>query len=226
VSDLNAALATNTLPAAEYTMLLPPDTNSLPPTNSPGGDSYALITNHAGTARITGSLADGTALAQTVPVSEGGYVPVYANLYSGKGLLLGWINLESIATNGVGLTWIHPGTHSGLYTNGFTNVLMTNQIQLSQWTKPQNFDALTNLMFLDTINGDGLLPGIGISVTNSGKLKGTAVSGSVTPATGLVTLTYGAEASKVTAHGAMLDVTNGGGFFLTKTNAEAIQLGP
>lgn len=43
VATLTACFATNTLPSAQYTMRIPPDTNSAPPTNSPGGDGYALI---------------------------------------------------------------------------------------------------------------------------------------------------------------------------------------
>ena len=73
-----------------------------------------MITNHAGAANITGALADGAAFNQTVPVSQDGYVPIYANLYSGKGLLLGWINLDLTNTADVGLTWIHPGTRFGI----------------------------------------------------------------------------------------------------------------
>ena len=46
VANLMADLAANSLSSAEYTMLLPPDTNNTPPTLSPGGDGYALITNH------------------------------------------------------------------------------------------------------------------------------------------------------------------------------------
>jgi uncharacterized repeat protein (TIGR02543 family) len=229
VANLTADRATNTVPSAEYTLLLPPDANNSPPANSPGGDGYALIANSAGTARITGALADGAALSQTASVSEDGYVPIYASLYSGKGLLLGWINLELTNTDGVGLTWIHPGTRSGLYTNGFMNVLSADQILLSQWTNPGSFESLTNLSMLDAIGSSGVLTNIDISITDSGKMtgpSGASVSGSITPKTGLFTVTIGSGATKVTGHGAMLNATNGGGYFVTKTNAQSIQLGP
>ena len=101
VANLTADRAANTLPSAQYTLLIPPDTNNSPPDSSPGGDGYALIANDAGTAKITGALADGTAFSQSVPVSQDGYVPIYANLYSSKGLLLGWINLDLTNTPGV-----------------------------------------------------------------------------------------------------------------------------
>jgi uncharacterized repeat protein (TIGR02543 family) len=227
-ANLTADQATNTLPSAEYTLLLPPDANNSPPAHSPGGDGYALITNNAGTAKITGALADGTALSQTVTVSQDGYVPIYASLYSGKGLLLGWINLELTNTDGVSLAWIHPGTRSGLYTNGFINVLSADQILLAQWTKPANFDSLTNLSMLDTISEPDSATNTLVGVATSGKVTASSGAniGSITPKTGLFTVTIGVGTSKVTGHGAMLNATNGGGYFLSKTNAQAILLGP
>ena len=231
VANLTASEAANSLPPAEYTMLILPNTNNAP-ANSPGGDGYALITNHAGAANITGALADGAAFSQTMSVSQDGSVPIYANLYAGKGLLLGWINLDLTNTADVGLTWIHPKTRSGLYTNGFTNVLPANQILLSRWTNsPGNFDNLTNLSLLDTINNPEVLANIAVSITNTGKMTETGtktVIGSITPKTGVFTVTLGSGASRVTGHGAiiLLNGTNGGGYFLTKTYAGAIILGP
>jgi uncharacterized repeat protein (TIGR02543 family) len=227
VASLIADRAANTVPSAQYTLLIPPQTGSVPP-NSPGGAGYALITNHAGAASITGALADGTALSQSAPVSEDGYVPIYANLYTGKGLLLGWINLDLTNTSDVSLTWIHPGTRSGLYTNGFVNVLLTNQILLSHWTNsPGNFDGLTNLLMLETINNTTAEANIGVKITTLGKISGPSVSGSITPKTGLFTVTIGSGPAKVTGHGAiLLNAGYGVGYFLTKTNAQAIILGP
>jgi len=230
-TNLTADLATNLLPSAEYTMLFLPDTNNAPPTNSPGGDGYALITNKAGTATITGALADGTALSQTVPVSQDGYVPIYANLYSSKGLLLGWINLDLTNTNAVelnGLTWIHPARTTGLYQNGFTNVLLTNQILLSPWTNPPgNIVLLTNLAMFDAINDTNALTNIVVRTTAAGKVTGTSVNGTVNLKTGLLTVTIKEGKTSTTGHGAiLLNATNGGGYFLTKTYAGAVILQP
>lgn len=222
----SASVTGTTVSAAEFTLLIPPDTNNLPPTGSPGGDGYELINVKSGTARIAGSLADGTALNQTVAVSEDGYVPLYDSLYSGKGLLLGWINLDLTNTYGVSLTWIHPQTQTGLYTNGFTNTLSASQLPLAQWTTPANFDALTTISLLDTIDAPVALTNLTASVTASGKIEAGEVSGSITPSTGLVTLTMAAGEPRLTGHGALLDATNGGGYFLTKTNAQAIKFGP
>jgi hypothetical protein len=234
-TNLIADRATNNpgaLPSTEYTMLIPPDTKTAP-TNSPGGYGYALITNHVGTVKITGALADGTAFSQSVPVSLDGYVPVYANLYSSKGLLLGWINLDLTNNDGVGLTWVHPETRSGLYVKGFTNILLTNQILLSPWTNSStNIFAATNLSILDTINDTNALMDFTVTISNDYKLGEVAgpapLSGCcINPKTGLLKVTIGSGVNQMTGYGAfLLNETNGCGYFLGKSNAGAVILDP
>ncbi len=225
-TNLMANLATNTLPSAEYTMLMLPDTNSAP-TISPGGDGYALITNHAGKATITGALADGAAFSQSVPVSQDGSVPIYANLYGNKGLLLGWINLNPSNVSGTGLIWVHPPIHSGLFTDAFNS---TNSIMLSPWTNPPAEGVLanlTNLSILDIINNTNGVTGIPVNISTTGKVNGSEVSGTINLKTGLLKLTVGSGANKTNGCGAiLLNETNGAGYFLTKTNAGAVILGP
>lgn len=230
VADLNGNLTDTNQPAGQYTMLVEPDTNSMPPTNSPGGYSYALITNHLGTAKITGALADGTTLSQTVGVGGDHSIPVYSSLYNGKGLLLGWINLDPSNANNVSLTWINPGGHTVLYKSGFTNSLSAAQILVSQWTTPTDFSALTNLSHLITVGDTNGAVDAGIDVSSSGKITGVPtsenVSGAVTPKTGLVTVTIRVGEARATVHGALLTPTNGGGYILNATSSTAVQLGP
>jgi hypothetical protein len=227
---LTAYLATNSLPPAEYTVLIPPNTNTAP-TNSPGGDGYLLITNHAGTAKITGALADGATLSQTAPVSQGSYLPIYDSLYGNKGLLLGWINLDISNTAGNNLTWIHPVTTKGLYQSGFTNVLLGSQILLAPWTNPPaGLALLTSLLTVDTISDTNAVTNT-VMTSATGDISGTEVSGTINPKTGLLKVTLGSGADKTNGYGAILlnatnSATNGGGYFLTKTNAQAIELEP
>jgi hypothetical protein len=225
-ANLLANPATNNVPSADYTMLIPPATNGAP-NLSPGGDGYALITNNATTVKITGALADGTAFNQSTPVAQGGLVPIYANLYAGKGLLLGWINLDLANTNAAatGLTWIRPENASGLYPNGFTSVLGGNQILISPWiNSPANTGLLTNLSLLDTINATNALAEIPVTVNNN-SISDATVTGSINPRTGFLKVTVGSGASQLTGYGAILpNQTNGGGYYLTKTNAQAITL--
>jgi hypothetical protein len=235
-ADLIAFLATNLWPSAEYTMLIPPDTSSGPPLNSPGGYGYAVITNYAGTfenpasasVRITGALADGTALNQTVSVSQNGFVPLYANLYADKGLLLGWISLNPANSNintGSSLTWIRPAQGLGLYRGGFTNVIPVNQILLSTWINPSvNIASLTDLSLLSGINDNHELTTL-ITTTAAGKITGAAVNGTIDLKTGLLTVSIKDGQTTAIGHGAiLLNPTRGGGYFLTRTNAQAITL--
>ncbi len=229
-ADLTANFASNTLPPAEYTMLIPPsDNNNELAASSPGGDGYALITNNGTTVRITGALADGTAFSQSGPVSKDGYFPIYANLYAGQGLLLGWINLDltNLAAVAVsGLTWIHPQRLSGLYKDGFIDVLPGDQILLSPWTNPASavLANLTNLLILENINGSGTPVAVTVA---AGKVTGPLVDGTVNLKTGQLKLSIGSGADKTNIYGAiLLDETYGGGYFLTRSNAQAIELGP
>jgi hypothetical protein len=226
-ANLIANQAANSRFQGNYTMLIPPDTNNAPFNLSPGGNGYALIADSATTAKITGALADGTVFSQTAPVSLDGYIPIYTSLYGGKGLLLGLINLDLTNTSGVGLAWLHPETHSGLYQQGFTNVLQTNQILFSPWTNPpadSTLAKLTKLSMFDTTNDAGTPITVSIS---SGKVTGESVSGTLNLKTGLLKVTIGSGSAKTTGYGTiLLNATNGGGYFATKTNAGAIQLGP
>jgi uncharacterized repeat protein (TIGR02543 family) len=232
-TNLIADRATNTPLSAQYTLLIPPDTNSA---SSPSGYGYALITGSSGTAKtpatakITGALADGTAFIQSAPLSIDGYVPIYANLYSSKGLLLGWINLTN--ASGMSLAWVHPAVHSGLFTGAFTS---TNQIALSPWTNPPATNALpTNLVVVETTDNTPVQTNdFTITITNRtldfGKWSGpaTPLNGSIAPKTGLLKVTFGSGASKTTGYGViLLNGTNGGGYFLNKANAGAVILEP
>jgi hypothetical protein len=232
-TNLIADRAANTPISTEYTLLIPPDTNN---TSSPSGYGYALIAGSSGTTKtpstvkITGALADGTTFSQSAPVSIDGYVPIYANLYSSKGLLLGWINLTN--ASGAFLAWVHPTIHAGLFTGAFTT---TNPIALSPWTNPPATSALpTNLIVVETTNNNPVQTNdFTITITNGtfnfGKLSGpaTPLSGSIASKTGLLKVTFGSGTSKTTGYGVILrNGTNGGGYFLTKTNSGAVILEP
>jgi len=233
-ANLLADAADDTLPAAEYTLLVKPDTNNAPPTNSPGGESYALITNVVGrtaalgTARITGNLADGTAITETVPVSAQGYVPVYANLYGGTGLLMGWLNLNLTNVTDFGLTWIHPARNTGLYRGGFTNIVSTNGILLAKWTNSPatSLSAMTNLTIVPVTGTTNGAAHVLVSISSTGKITGVATTGTVNLKTGLLKVTSGTGANKISGTGAVLiNSATGGGYYLNKTEGQAIELG-
>jgi len=226
-AGLTAELASKATNSAAYTALL------LPSGTQPGfGD--LLITNHASAVTLSGALADGTSFSQQVPLSGLGDLPVYGHLYGGKGLLLGWLGLESGSPTG-SLTWIKEASRSSaLYTNGFTN---TVAVQGSPWTNPPPHVAAIDLPSgqLD-ISGGGLASNLTFTVAISSnntlvKLSGStnSLTGTNNPKTGSLTITFGNGNGKATtkATGAILqDTTNAAGFFLGKTNAGSFLLQP
>jgi hypothetical protein len=227
-ANLAAELAASGAASAEYTALVLPS-------GTPPGYGYMLITNHAGAVTISGGLADGTSFSQAVPVSGSGDLPVYGNLYGSTGLLFGWLGLESGSPAG-NLTWIKEASHSSaLYTNGFTNLVA---VQGSAWTNPLPHTAAIDLPSgqLDISGGSLLSPmTFKVAVSNNNalaKLPGSptnSLTGSITPKTGLVTITFGNGAGKATTAGTgavLQNVNSAGGFFLGKTNAGELLLQP
>ncbi|MGA2173474.1 MAG: choice-of-anchor tandem repeat GloVer-containing protein [Verrucomicrobiota bacterium] len=226
---LFAERASNTLNSAEYTMLLPPATNA--PSNSPPGYGYALLTNHAGTVTLSGSVADGAAFSQTVAVAPSGDIPLYASLYGNTGLLFGWLNLSN-GLSGTNLWWVRPASFFNLlYSDGFTNAV---SIYGSPWTNPPI--ASTNgqltiaggnlpqtLPFTVEILNDLLLP---LSATNA---PTNSLTGSINTKTGYLKVTFGDGNGRATlaGRGAFLQNSNfGGGYFTNKTSAGTITLQP
>jgi hypothetical protein len=236
-ANLVADLASDNLPSAEYTILFEASTNV--PADSPPGDGYALVTNHAGIVTLSGAMADGTSYSQNVPVSRSGDLPVYAVLYTNQanpnpGLLLGWINLTNLqaaAPSNV-LTWIkNQNASAALYTNGFTNILSS---QGALWTNPPAKSSAISLtdgqlvisnsgLFLAFTNiavSNNILTNLSVPPTN-------LLTGAINPKTGLLTFTFDSGNGTSRATGVILqNTTNAGGFFLTPTNAGAFNLQP
>ncbi len=130
-ADLQADRATFSAvsnPAPErgrFTFLIAGDSE---PERAPHGFSPGTVNvDAAGRLAWAGTLADGTVVSQKVPLSKDGRWPLFARLYGGGGVILGWMQFEEAATDDIhgNVTWIKPAlTASRLYTNGFT--LSTN----------------------------------------------------------------------------------------------------
>jgi uncharacterized delta-60 repeat protein len=136
----------------KYTMLL---SGGPEPVTSPFGQGFATLTlASAGSVTIKGTLADGTTISQTVPVSTDGQVPFYVALYGGKGSIFGWLALDDTTTNDIAghLVWTKPGGVTGaFYRGGFTNEVETLG---SIYTPPPSGSPALNLA-----NGVVLLEG-------------------------------------------------------------------
>jgi hypothetical protein len=222
-APLTAEVTDTTLAAADYTVLISQDTTAAA---SPAGQGYALIAEKSGVAKITGTLADGTAFSQSAAVAATGDVPVFISLYGGKGLLTGMINLTN--TSAPTLTWEHPARTSGLFKTAFTSSCPT---AVSLWTESAAGSVLTNLVNLSVVDStDTNSTPYVVTISDTGKIKGVddaPVSGTVTLKTGLISVTAGAHSSKVTGHGVvLLTPGGGGGYFLSGTKAGTISLTP
>lgn len=83
----------------EFALVIPAEADA------PAG--YLRLSNGAaGTVLVTGTLTDGAHLNRSAPMTKAGTVPLYAPLYSGRGLFLGWVTLGK---EGDAATWIKPG---------------------------------------------------------------------------------------------------------------------
>jgi hypothetical protein len=230
VANLVANRATNQ-GSARYTMVLAPTEFGLP--GVPSGYGYVLLAKHAGVLSLSGALADGAAFTQNVPVDETGQAPVFANLYGRTGLLMGWVNMAGGALAG-NLDWIKPAARSGLYSNGFTNVVIA---QGSSWTNQSPAAAIDLPVGQLNLSGGNLSSPLSfvVAVSNENALTilpgspTNALTVSINPKTGLLTAIFdnGAGGAKTIGKGAVLqETTNAAGFFLDKTNAGSVILEP
>jgi hypothetical protein len=144
VADLRAnraAFNATTNPASQYkgkyTLIIP---GNLDPTASPGGDGYgAVIVDAGGKVTLSGPLADGNALSQSVGLSREGEWAFYQSLYGGKGSGWSWLTLDTNQTaspgNGV-FSWIKPAQPGAVfYPTGFTQEV---NVASSGYTAPVN----------------------------------------------------------------------------------------
>ncbi|MFO1477402.1 MAG: Ig-like domain-containing protein [Verrucomicrobiota bacterium] len=130
VAKRNVYSKTNLAPqAGKYTLLIP---GLEEPETQPGGDSFETVSiDTSGNVTLGGLLADNTKLSQKTILSAESQFPVYASLYSGQGVLLGWLTVADVVTNDIygTLGWIkQPVSNSKLYPAGF---VFTNGIAVA-----------------------------------------------------------------------------------------------
>ena len=147
---------TNQAPqAGRYTLVLPGYSNA---TVAPAGNGFGAVTiGLAGNISISGRLGDSTAFAQATGLSKNGEWPLYASLYSGRGLVLGWVTVTNRLTNSLEGTfnWINTTLAGNYYPAGFA---FSNSFIGSTYTAPpggQRALALTNCSVI--VNGGNLL---------------------------------------------------------------------
>jgi len=230
-NQLFALASNNVLSSNEYTVLL---TNTT--ANTPPGDGYALVTNHADSYTFSGALADGTAFSQTVPASQSGDLPIYASLYGNTGLLLGWINMtngDSLAARNV-LTWIRKASGSAaVYPGGFTNSLVA---QSSPWTNLALIPHALSVSNVVAITFPFVVTNLdfNVEVAETNTFGGTnslnldSLHGSIANKTGRLVVTFvNVNGTSNTGVGAILQNTGvGGGFFTNSTGSFSLTPNP
>jgi plastocyanin len=106
--------------AGQYTMIIPGTDGS---NTQPGGDGFATITvDNTGKISLTGSLADGTKIAQSSVVSGNGLWPFFVPLYGGQGLIIGQLIFQSTTNSDVSgdVVWTKPNMATArFYPAGF-----------------------------------------------------------------------------------------------------------
>jgi hypothetical protein len=236
LAELNANRAhfSATLPAPQqgsYTFVIPGSSDS---SSGPGGNGVGTVKVSAtGGIAFAGTLGDGTPVSRTASISRDGEWPLFASLYAGKGLLIGWINFDSSQTNtdlnGV-VSWIKlPQAGGKNYLAGFdfsdgieavgSLYRFTNGVPLVNWTDGQIILQGGNLT--DSItNGLSISPNNAISGTNNLKLSFTTTTGLfqgsvINPATG----------KPIAVKGALLQKQNiGYGYFLGTNQTGGVTL--
>ncbi len=153
-ADLNADRAVFTASAnkaadyeGKYTLAI---AGSDDPATSPGGFGCATLSvSSAGLITMTGNLADGTAMSQSVSVSKDGRWPFYAAYATppagNGGAVLSWITFSNQPASALGGTmyWFRPAAKTpAVYQSGFTNIASVVGSAYNPTAKP--LLALTN----------------------------------------------------------------------------------
>lgn len=116
---------TNPCPqVGQYTLAFP---GSDDPATGPVGDGYAAVkVDSLGNVSIAGKLSDGTPISSKISLSQNPQFPLFASLYSGQGLFLGWLTFSNQTDSDLSgpLTWIAPSNAKlKIDPAGFTNQL-------------------------------------------------------------------------------------------------------
>jgi len=113
----------------------------------PAGDGFGTVTvDSGGGIKFSGSLADGSKVAQKTSLSEQGIWPLYSSLYKGAGSLIGWLQVTNAGGIGGEVIWLK----SGAFTN---DVQATGE----RYQKPSGHGKVLDLSACQLIlNGDGV----------------------------------------------------------------------
>jgi hypothetical protein len=241
--ELSRYVASNGVPGL-YNLEIPPVGDD--PTMAPGGYGYGSATlSSKGAVALVLNLADGTTPTTSFStfVAGDGTFPFFASLYSGKGVILGWLTFTNDTSapadlEGNNLAWVKLPVANKFYTNGFSTVsgpFVTGSIYVPPKTGTNILATATNLA------GSTQLPvafnagngGVNMSATATyNAQKNTFTSGVETgqkltltlptPTTGLISGSFvpSAGAKPVTFKGVVLPGAGAAYGFFNATNQD------
>ena len=226
--------STNPPPLAgnKYTLLLPGAPASI---TEPAGDGYGTVSiDKSGNISFSGKLSDRAAVSQKTFLSGLSQWPFYASLYSGKGVIFGWLTFVSGPDSDLSgpLNWfktpvpfttpfpsgftLEPAAVGSLYTfsNGIPVLPLDQGNGRLVLENGELAQGITNFFTLDSANKVTTTNKMTLSITTgSGVFKGSAAD----PATG----------KSVSFSGAVLQKQNrGSGFFRQSDQAGRASIGP
>ncbi|GEP44019.1 Ig-like domain-containing protein [Brevifollis gellanilyticus] len=157
VNRVTWKLKTNEAPQnGVYTMLIPAHVDASTQ-KAPLGTSFGTVTvGKDGSAKLVGSLADGSpGITASSFISKDGFWPVYASLYTNKGVIMGdleFADIEETSDLNGPLTWMRPvDSKAAMFKLGFGTTV--NAIG-SRFVKPA---ANARLFPLANVGGNSLL---------------------------------------------------------------------
>jgi hypothetical protein len=219
--------------AGTYTLILPGNPNAAA---SPGGDGYGTVTVDAlGNLTAVGTLADGAAFSQSIPVSAEGQWPLYFVPAGVPQPVLGWVTFD---TNGAGgtaagfsgaVTWTKSPGPGSLYTNGFTNAsLLLGSIYSAIYQRTNGLGLTSPSITLTGGNLSGTVSeAVNLNGTQTYQSPDHSLTLTINPATGLFTGQYVAPGTsrRVPLAGAVLqNAATARGFFLGTNQSGAVLL--
>jgi len=225
-ADLAAFSSKNTISSAgKDTLLLPSyEENSTTAT----GEGFGAATISAnGAVQWSGTLPDGTKFTQKSALSRNGSWPVYASLYNGAGVFIGWLQCTNQIQVAGTAVWEIPARASGLYPGGLTNQINVagSRIQGSVGLNGKHAAVLS-------LSGAGIPSSLTSQLEvfgNSVLTSDNALKLSLNLQTGLFSGTVAGSGSipKLSFQGALLENSGiGGGFFLNAGQSGKVSFGP
>jgi hypothetical protein len=193
----------------------------------PAGHSFGSVkVTTAGVGSLVGTLADGTKISQSAPISQDGLWPMYVSLYSGKGVITSWQVFRSQADTDFdgNLVWIKlTNSAARFYPAGFN---YQRHVFGMTYIPPVGTNTVMDFSTADMPFSGGDLPvtfanHIGLNPGNKViNLSSNKFSMSFSLSTGIFTGTVTDPVMKKswTFTGAVLQKDNAGYGFLTGTN--------